>query len=86
MPPKVLPKIPAPDALAYSVESLARVTDLGRQLIYDEIKDGRLVARKIRRRTVIRRVDAELARRSPPAEDWCGCRSRPGLTVIARVQ
>ena len=44
--------------LAYSVERLAAEADCGRSLIFSEIAAGRLVARKLGRRTIVRRSDA----------------------------
>lgn len=41
------------DQLAYSIEETARITSLGRTALYDEIKAGRLKARKAGRRTVV---------------------------------
>lgn len=46
------------DQLAYSIEETARITSLGRTALYDEIKAGRLKARKAGRRTVI--LDSDL--------------------------
>jgi hypothetical protein len=56
--------------LAYSIPRLARLTDLGRTTIYDEIAAGRLVASKVGRRTIVTRVNARA---------WLA-----GLTVSAR--
>jgi hypothetical protein len=44
--------------LAYSIERLAKESDISRSMIYEEITAGRLIARKIGRRTVVRRSDA----------------------------
>jgi hypothetical protein len=44
--------------LAYSIKRLANETDTSRTLIYEEIAAGRLLARKIHRRTIILRSDA----------------------------
>jgi hypothetical protein len=44
--------------LAYSIRRLADETDTSRTLIYQEISAGRLLARKIHRRTLILRSDA----------------------------
>src|SRR4051794_29113655 len=57
--PKPLPKAFDPCALAYSIDSLAELTDLSRQTMYNEIKAGHLVARKIGRRTLILHQDAD---------------------------
>ena len=44
--------------LAYSIPRLAKECDIGRSSIYDEIGAQRLIARKVGRRTIIRRSDA----------------------------
>jgi excisionase family DNA binding protein len=41
------------DQFAYSIEETARITSLGRTALYEEIKAGRLKARKAGRRTII---------------------------------
>lgn len=43
------------DQLAYSPDSAAKAIDSGRNLIFDEIKAGRLEARKSGRKTLITR-------------------------------
>ena len=50
-----------PNAEAFSIEQFCLRYGVGRQLAYDEINAGRLVAHKPNecRRTLIRRVDAE---------------------------
>lgn len=55
--------------LAYSIERLAKESDISRSLIYEEIAGGRLIARKIGRRTVVRRSDALRWLRSLPPLD-----------------
>jgi excisionase family DNA binding protein len=45
--------------VAHRVKEVAQLARVGRTLIYDEIKHGRLVARKVGRRTVILRSDLE---------------------------
>jgi excisionase family DNA binding protein len=45
--------------LAYSVPELCQATSLGRSLIYEEIRNGRLKATKVGARTLILRGDAE---------------------------
>jgi hypothetical protein len=47
-----------PQHLAYSIELLTEVTGVSRQVIYDEIKRGRLISRKLGRRTIVTRSDA----------------------------
>lgn len=54
------------DRLSYSIERLAEETDIGRTTIYQEVRDGRLVARKIRDRTVVLTEDALAWLRSAP--------------------
>jgi len=44
--------------LAYSIERLAKESDISHSMIYEEITAGRLIARKVGRRTVVRRSDA----------------------------
>jgi excisionase family DNA binding protein len=46
-------------SVAHRVKEVAQLARVGRTLIYDEIKHGRLVARKVGRRTVILRSDLE---------------------------
>lgn len=52
--------------LAYSISRLVRESDVSRSLIYEEIASGRLIARKIGRRTIVRRADALAWLRSLP--------------------
>jgi hypothetical protein len=52
--------------LAYSIRRLAKESDVGRSSLYEEISAQRLVARKIGRRTIIRRADAIRWLRSLP--------------------
>jgi hypothetical protein len=58
---------PADGQLAYSIVDLGRVTNTGRQLLYDEINGRRLIAKKVGRRTLIRREDAERWLANAPA-------------------
>jgi integrase len=44
--------------IAYSISRLARESDVSRSTIYEDIAAGRLIARKIGRRTIVRRADA----------------------------
>ena len=46
-----------PEALAHSVDEAAEVANLGRSFIYEEIRAGRLVARKAGSRTLILHPD-----------------------------
>jgi hypothetical protein len=52
--------------LAYSLRRLGRTTDVSVKLLYLEISAGRLVARKVGRRTIVRRADAIKWLRSLP--------------------
>jgi hypothetical protein len=52
--------------LAYSIPRLARMTDTSKSVLYQEISSGRLVARKIGRRTIVTRWDAIRWLRSLP--------------------
>jgi excisionase family DNA binding protein len=47
------------DRLAYSVEEAARVTGLSRDLLYDEMRAGRLAYLKVGRRRIITRQHLE---------------------------
>lgn len=49
----------AQNALSFSVNDACRVLGIGRTVLYDEIKRGRLRTVKLGRRTLIRRQDAE---------------------------
>lgn len=51
--------LPAHAKLAFSIKQLCEATSLGKQIVEDEIGEGRLVAVKVRRRTLILRPDAE---------------------------
>ena len=52
--------------LAYSVETFATAHEIGRSSAYEEIKSGRLKARKVNRRTIITDEDAAEWRASLP--------------------
>jgi hypothetical protein len=43
---------------AFSIESFADAHEIGRSSVYEEIKAGRLKARKVRERTIITGEDA----------------------------
>lgn len=45
--------------LGHSVDEVVRISGLGRTLVFSEIKEGRLVARKCGRRTIVLRSDIE---------------------------
>jgi hypothetical protein len=51
---------------AFSIESFADAHEIGRSSVYEEIKSGRLKARKVRNRTIITAEDAEVWRHSLP--------------------
>ena len=46
---------PAAERLAYSVDEAARLTGLSRDLLYDEMRRGRLIYIKVGRRRIITR-------------------------------
>jgi excisionase family DNA binding protein len=50
---------PARDRLAYSVDEAAAITGLSRDLLYDQMRAGRLAYLKIGRRRVITRQHLE---------------------------
>jgi hypothetical protein len=54
------------DQDAFSVEDFARRHGIGRTLVYDEIREGRLVARKVRSRTLVTAEDARAWRENLP--------------------
>jgi len=64
MPPPTADRLT--DRLAYSVEEAAQVTGLSRDLLYDEMRAGRLAYLKVGRRRIITRqhLDAFLTRRA----------------------
>ena len=45
------------EPLAVSIEGAIKASGLGRSKIYDEIRDGRLLARKVGKRTLILMTD-----------------------------
>ncbi|MDF2809897.1 MAG: DNA-binding protein [Microvirga sp.] len=47
----------APERVAYNIDEAAQASGLGRNGIYREINEGRLIARKYGRRTVILKED-----------------------------
>jgi len=53
---------------AYSIEQFAREEGIGRGTVYAEIREGRLRARKVGRRTIITAEDAAAWRNNLP--DW----------------
>lgn len=44
---------------AFSIEQLCQWSSVGRSTIYEEIREGRLQIRKVGRRTIVLREDAE---------------------------
>jgi len=57
---------PAPIARAWSVDEFARNHGIGRTTAFAEIKDGRLIARKVKGRTIVIDEDAAAWRASLP--------------------
>jgi len=57
------------DNLAYSLEQAGAVTGLGRSALYLAVRDRKLVARKLGRRTVVRRADLEAFLDALPARE-----------------
>ena len=55
-----------PELLAYSIEDIVERVPFGRSTVYEEIKAGRLIARKVRGRTIILPTDAKNYLRSLP--------------------
>jgi excisionase family DNA binding protein len=55
--------------LAMHIEEAAQKTGAGRTVLYQEIRAGRLIARKIGRRTVITTADLETWLATLPARD-----------------
>ena len=51
---------------AFSVDQFARRNGVGRTLVYQEIQEGRLIARKVRGRTLITTEDAKAWREQLP--------------------
>jgi hypothetical protein len=51
---------------AYSIEDFARLHSIGRSTAYSEISAGRLVARKMRSRTIVTAEDAKAWRANLP--------------------
>jgi len=69
------PKIPVDEKLACSISETAELSGVCRTLIYEEIKIGRLIARKVGDRTIILRTDREawlaaLPRGVAPQKEW----------------
>ncbi len=67
------PELSAQDKLALSIPEAMEISGIGRTLIYDEINAGRLIARKVQKRTLILRSDLEawltdLPRAGEPAD------------------
>lgn len=56
--------------LAYSIDEVTELSGLGRTLIFQAIRDKRLLAVKCGRRTIIRREDLDAFLRALPA---AGC-------------
>ena len=52
--------------LAFTIEEAATAAGIGRTLIFEEIREGRLIARKVGRRTIILVADLDLWLKSRP--------------------
>ncbi|WP_375598319.1 helix-turn-helix domain-containing protein [Devosia sp. Naph2] len=63
---------PKDEPLAYSIEQAAIVMGISKSSIYTLIDEGKLVARKFGRRTVITRFDAEVFLQSLPTVSASG--------------
>lgn len=61
-----------PKRLAYSIKRAATVSGIGRSSLYLEIKEGRLIARKCGKRTVILRSDLLKWLDQLPVSGGCG--------------
>lgn len=64
-------EMPPPPPLAWSVETLAARSALGRSFLYQEIKAGRLRARRAGTRLVVLAADAESWLASLPSASSC---------------
>jgi hypothetical protein len=51
------PNVAAPRPLAYGVDDFAKAAGVGRDAIYDAIRNGKLTARKVGSRTIILEQD-----------------------------
>jgi hypothetical protein len=58
--------------IALSIKEAAATSGVGRTLICEEIREGRLIARKVKRRTVILLVDLEQWLETRPLAKPCG--------------
>ena len=67
------------DRLAYSVDEVAQLTGLSRDLLYDEMRRGNLAYLKVGRRRLITRQHLDQFLNSPPESSARapGARSRP---------
>jgi hypothetical protein len=63
---KAFKPIAEPSALAFSLAEVVQISGLGRTLLFGEIRDGRLVARKCGRRTVVLKDDLLVWLRAMP--------------------
>ena len=60
------------DRLAYSVEEAARITGLSRDLLYDQMRVGKLIYLKVGRRRIITRQHLEaFLNNSAVIDDLC---------------
>ena len=65
----VVHQAPLKDNIAFSLEQAGHVSGLGRSALYLAVRDGRLLARKFGRRTVVLRADLEAFLAALPALD-----------------
>ncbi|GHD07674.1 helix-turn-helix domain-containing protein [Tianweitania populi] len=56
---ETIPLLVVAGKAAFSVEGFCEAFGIGRNLVYDQIKDKRLKIRKVGRRTIIRAEDAK---------------------------
>lgn len=75
------PRNPKDEPLAYSLDQAAIVMGISKSSIYTLIDEGKLVARKFGRRTVITRLDAEVFLQSLPAVAASGTPSQTGAAT-----
>lgn len=65
------------EALALSTDEACEIGSFGKNTLYDAIRDGRLKARKIGRKTIILRADLEAYLHSLPTLDLLNNASTP---------
>jgi excisionase family DNA binding protein len=72
---------PGTERLAYSVDEVAQLTGLSRDLLYDEMRRGHLAYLKVGRRRLITRqhLDQFLNAAPEPSANSPGARTRPAV-------